>query len=111
MDNNNEKTDRFFRERLAVYEEMPDAQVWDKIASRLEAKKRRKFVYLCLRIAAGMTLLASLGLGYHLVHKSGDQKSVAVNTKTAVSEQSGPCTCPLNLTRSNNSNRPITGCL
>jgi hypothetical protein len=47
MDNNNERTDQFFRERLSVYEEMPVDQVWDKIASRLEVEKRKKLVYLC----------------------------------------------------------------
>jgi uncharacterized protein YjaZ len=80
MDNKIEKTDRFFRERLSGYEEVPGNQVWERIASRLETEKRRKFIYLFLRIAAGMTLLASLGLGYHLINKTGDQKSVAVIT-------------------------------
>ncbi len=86
MDINNEKTDRFFRERLSVYEEMPGDQVWDKIASRLEAGKRRKMMYLYLRIAAGMTLLLSLGLGYHLVYKSGSQEQLTA--KSSVSEKS-----------------------
>jgi hypothetical protein len=76
MDNNNERTDQFFRERLSVYEEMPADQVWDKIASRLEVEKRKKLIYLFLRIAAGMTLLFSLGLGYHLIYKTGHQKAL-----------------------------------
>jgi hypothetical protein len=84
MDMNDERTDRFFRERLSVYEEIPGDQVWDKIASRLEVEKRRKLVYLFIRIAAGMTLLLSLGLGYHLIYRSGHQKAVAVNAKTSV---------------------------
>ena len=88
MDNNNERTDQFFRERLSVYEEMPADQVWDKIASRLEVEKRRKFIYLFLRIAAGMTLLLSLGLGYHLINKSGHQKAEAFITKPSASEKS-----------------------
>ncbi len=106
MDNNNEKTDRFFRERLAVYEETPGNHVWDKISSRLEAEKRRKFVYLFLRIAAGMTLLASLGLGYHLIYKSGDQGSVAVNMKKAATGKTAPA--PVNeMNTTGKSNRQI----
>ncbi len=85
---NNERTDQFFRERLSVYEEMPVDQVWDKIASHLEMEKRKKLIYLFLRIAAGMTLLFSLGLGYHLIYKSGNQKAEAVITKPSVSEKS-----------------------
>jgi hypothetical protein len=88
MDNNNERTDQFFRERLSVYEEMPVDQVWDKIASRLEIEKRKKFIYLFLRIAAGMTLLFSLGLGYHLIYKSDNQKAEAVITRPSASEKS-----------------------
>ncbi len=89
MDSNIENTDRFFRERLSVYEETPDDRLWDKIASRLEGKKRRKLIYLVLRIAAGMTLLASLGLGYHFVNRSFNLKTVAVVSKTRVSEKTG----------------------
>lgn len=88
MDNNNEKTDQFFRERLLVYKEMPDDQVWDKIASQLEVEKRKKLIFLFLRIAAGMTLLLSLGLGYHLINKSVHQKAEAFITKPSASEKS-----------------------
>lgn len=99
MDNNNEKTDRFFRERLSVYEEMPADQVWDKIASRLETEKRRKAIFLFLRIAAGMTLLFSLGLGYHLINRSDDQK--AVITKQPGTEKPGIAS-----SEEKNSNKP-----
>jgi hypothetical protein len=88
MDNNNERTDQFFRERLSVYEEMPADQVWDKIASRLEVEKRKKLVYLFLRIAAGMTLLLSLGLGYHLIYKQGNQKAGTLVSGYSASEKS-----------------------
>jgi hypothetical protein len=88
MDNNNERTDQFFRERLSVYEEMPADQVWDKIASRLEVEKRKKLIYLFLRIAAGMTLLFSLGLGYHLIYKTGHQKAEAIMAKPSAAEKS-----------------------
>lgn len=87
MEKKNERTDQFFRERLSVYEEMPADKVWDKIASRLQVEKRKKVIYLFVRIAAGMTLLLSLGLGFHLMHKPGFQKSVAV-TGTSVSGKS-----------------------
>ncbi len=101
---NNERTDQFFRERLSVYEEMPVDQVWDKIASRLEMEKRKKLIYLFLRIAAGMTLLFSLGLGYHLIYKSGNQKAEAVITKPPVSEKSiiAPSTVEKTSKESNN---------
>jgi hypothetical protein len=102
--NNNEKTDQFFRERLSVYEEMPVEQVWDKITSHLEMEKRKKLVYLFLRIAAGMTLLFSLGLGYHLIYKSGNQKAEAVITKPSASEKSivAPANVEKASTESNN---------
>lgn len=107
MDNNIENTDRFFRDRLSVYEEMPDAQLWDKIVSKLEAKKRRKLVYMVLRIAAGMTLLASLGLSYHFVNKSVNQKSMAVIPKAEVSEEPGIAPSA-NLNTTTNSDRQYT---
>ena len=88
MDNNKERTDQLFRERLSVYEEIPADQVWDKIASRLEMEKRRKLVYLFLRIAAGMTLLFSLGLGYYLVNNSSHQKARDLVSKQPTSEKS-----------------------
>jgi hypothetical protein len=95
MDNNKERTDRFFRERLANFELMPDEHVWENIASRLESVRRKRMVYLFVRIAAGMTLLVSLGLGYYLVNRHAErpvqalknipahQPAAAAHTKSA----------------------------
>jgi len=87
MDNKKQTTDQFFRERLSVYEEMPGDQVWGKIASRLESQKRKKLVFLFLRIAAGMTLLLSLGLGYHFMNLADKQNAEAVITKPSTAEK------------------------
>jgi hypothetical protein len=73
MDNNTERTDQFFKERLGNFEQKPDDQVWEKIASRLGPRSSKMPVYLFIRIAAGMTLLFSLGLGYYLVTRPHEQ--------------------------------------
>jgi hypothetical protein len=105
MDNNKEKTDQFFRERLLVYEEMPADQVWDKISSRLVVEKRKKLIYLFLRIAAGMTLLFSLGLGYHLIYKTGNQKAGAFSTKPSASDKSAIANSNIENTLSGSNNQ------
>jgi hypothetical protein len=58
-------------------------------------ENRRKFIYLFLRIAAGMTLLFSLGLGFHLIYKSDNEKAQAVITGQSVSEK--PATADLKI--------------
>jgi hypothetical protein len=68
-----DKIDRFFRERFTNFEQKPEDQVWIRIASSLMPDKRRKFIYLFVRIAAGMTLLLSLGVGFYLINRQDKQ--------------------------------------
>jgi hypothetical protein len=67
MENKMDRIDRFFKERFANFEQKPEDQVWENIASRLMPDKRKKLTYLFIRIAAGMALLFSLGVGFYLI--------------------------------------------
>jgi hypothetical protein len=72
MEHNAERIDDLFRERLTNYEQKPDDQVWKRIADRLRPGRQRNLTYFIIRIAAGMTLLFSLGLGYFLLNRQGE---------------------------------------
>jgi len=69
MDNHEEKTDRFFRDRLLIYEEAPENEVWVKISEKLANAKKKSLAYFFLRVAAGMTLLCSLSAGYYMMQR------------------------------------------
>jgi hypothetical protein len=77
MDNNGERTDRFFRDRLVDYGESPGNQVWDKLTEKLEHGKKRKMLLFFFRVAAGMTLILSLGLGYYFATRHPQAENVA----------------------------------
>jgi hypothetical protein len=64
-----EKTDRFFNERLVNYEQVPPDANWEKISQRLGHKQRKRSVLLIFRIAAGMALLLSTGIGVFMLTK------------------------------------------
>jgi hypothetical protein len=73
MEENKDNIDRLFRERLTNFEQKPDDAVWEKISYRIGPVRQRGLIYLLIRIAAGMTLLFSLGLGYYLINSHVDQ--------------------------------------
>jgi len=73
MEHNEERIDGLFRERLTNYEQKPDDQVWKKIAEKLGPVRQKNLTYFVIRIAAGMTLLFSLGLGYYLLNRQGKE--------------------------------------
>jgi len=78
MEKDWDRIDRLFRERLAGFEEKPDDQLWEKIAGRLGPAGQRRKLYLFIRIAAGMTLLFSLGLGYYLINRQSGQEASSI---------------------------------
>ena len=68
MENSTEKTDRYFRERLEQFEQSPDDAIWENLARELGHKKKRNLVPV-FRIAAGMTIIMSLGVGGYFITK------------------------------------------
>ena len=75
MENKAENIDRYFKERLAALEQVPRDLVWKEIEGKLGGNKSKRMVYIMLRIAAGMTLLISLGLGLYMIRHSDQQES------------------------------------
>lgn len=61
--------DRFFNERLVNYEQVPPDANWEKISQRLGHKPKKRAAILFLRIAAGMALLLSTGIGVYMFTK------------------------------------------
>jgi hypothetical protein len=83
MENKGEKIDRYFKERLEQFEQKPDEFVWKNIASSLGHNRKKGLTYIILRIAAGMTILASLGIGYYWItriDKTTEQSIQSLNT-------------------------------
>ncbi|MBN2272762.1 MAG: outer membrane beta-barrel protein [Bacteroidales bacterium] len=60
-----ENFDALFRERLENHEEPPKAEVWDNIAEKLGHTRKKRALVFFMRIAAGMLLTLSLGIGYY----------------------------------------------
>jgi hypothetical protein len=82
------QTDRFFRERLAGFGPDPDDKVWAKIAGQMARARRKKAVVLYFRIAAGMALLVSLGIGGLLVSRNnGTDKRMTMRTPMSAEHQ------------------------
>jgi hypothetical protein len=67
MEHNEERIDRYFKEHLTSFESNPRETVWEQIAGKLGHNRRNKLVYFVIRIAAGMTILISIGLGIHFL--------------------------------------------
>jgi hypothetical protein len=70
----NENIDNLFRDQLESYEETPESFVWENISQQLSRRKKRKLVILVSKVAAGVALLMSLGLGYYLFNKEPSQE-------------------------------------
>jgi len=74
MENKAENIDRYFKKRLAALEQAPRDLVWKEIEGKLGGNKSKRMVYIMLRIAAGMTLLVSLGLGFYMLTHTDQQE-------------------------------------
>ncbi len=87
MKNKSEKIDQYFRQRLGQYEELPPEAAWKNITVKLGHTRRKGIVVLIFRIAAGMALLFSLGVGYYLINKTEnrvDAPALTINKSTDV---------------------------
>lgn len=62
-----ENIDRYFSEQLVNYEQVPPDANWEKISQRLGHKQRKRSAILIIRIAAGMALLLSTGIGVYIL--------------------------------------------
>ncbi len=88
MDNKKLNIDRYFSERLANYEQAPPDVTWEKISHRLGHKQRKRSVILILRIAAGMALLLSTGIGVYILTKpesNSDSSAISSNQHNEIS--------------------------
>jgi hypothetical protein len=77
MKNNTENIDRYFKTRFEQFEQAPPEKVWGKIAVQLGHDRKKGMMMLIFRIAAGMALLVSLGLGYYLISRPGQRTAPA----------------------------------
>jgi hypothetical protein len=77
MKNNTENIDRYFKTRFEQFEQAPPEKVWEKIAVQLGHDRKKGMIMLIFRIAAGMALLVSLGLGYYLISRPGQRTTPA----------------------------------
>lgn len=87
MTDMNENIDNLFRDQLENYEEIPESAVWENISRQLSRKKARNLVILVSKVAAGVTLLVSIGLGYYLLNKEPSQEYVESVKETIETEQ------------------------
>jgi opacity protein-like surface antigen len=65
MGSSAEQFDAWFKQRLEHFEEPPRKEAWENIAERLGHNRKKRAGVFILRIAAGMALTLSLGLGYY----------------------------------------------
>lgn len=75
----NNNTDRYFRDRLAEFEQSPPDSNWDAIAQKMSKGKKKLSAMLLFRIAAGMALITSLGIGIYFINQpetSGSRKEI-----------------------------------
>ncbi len=77
MKNNTENIDRYFKTRFEQFEQAPPEKVWESIAVQLGHNRKKGMIMLIFRIAAGMALLVSLGLGYYFISRPGQQTGPA----------------------------------
>jgi len=73
MEKHSKKIDRYFKERLEQFEQQPLEEVWKHIASKLGHGYKKRTAVLIFRIAAGMALIISLGIGFYLINRNGNQ--------------------------------------
>jgi hypothetical protein len=69
--------DRYFSEHLGKLEAAPPESNWENIAGKLNQNRRKKALLLFFRIAAGMTILISTGIGVLMTMKTSDVKKTA----------------------------------
>jgi hypothetical protein len=73
MNAKSDNIDRFFKKKLENYKDNPAPVVWDNISEKLGHKKKRTLVLFMSRVAAGITLIIALGLGYYFLTKDSSE--------------------------------------
>jgi hypothetical protein len=73
MDDKTNNIDRYFKEVIGQYEEVPNETVWKKIAGKLGHHKKRKLLVFLIPVAAGLAIVFALGVAYRLMHKTERQ--------------------------------------
>ena len=119
MDNRMENIDRFFRERLVNFEQVPPDANWEKISQRLGHKPRKRSALLILRIAAGMALLLSTGIGVIVLTKPDTKPGTSAisenqhNVNNSIPRETNPASVqpatPGHKNNTHNSNRLTPG--
>src|SRR5512133_2485387 len=71
--NEKDKIDRYFREALGDFEQSPPETSWDNVAQRLGERRKKRAAFLILRIAAGMAILLSTGIAYHIITRPSEK--------------------------------------
>lgn len=93
------KIDLYFKERFEQYEQQPPEATWSRIRALLGHGRRKARVLLVFRIAAGMALAFSLGIGYYMTTRTGNQATRSLvserpNTGSAVENKMTPAVAP-----------------
>lgn len=80
METKSNNIDRYFRDRLGNYEQSPPDTVWEQILIKGNRRRKKKAIMIVFRIAAGMAVLISTGIGVYLLTRN----NVPVKDTTAV---------------------------
>ena len=67
MERNDNKTDRYFRDRLENLEQSPPDATWELITNKMDSRRKKRAALIFLRIAAGMAFLISTGIGIYYI--------------------------------------------
>jgi hypothetical protein len=84
MGSSAEQFDAWFKERLEHFEERPREAAWENIAEKLGHTRKKRLMVFLLRIAAGMAITLSLGLGYYYYIQ---HRVISVPPSTATNQQ------------------------
>jgi hypothetical protein len=85
----NEHIDGYFKDRLEHFENTPPSAVWDNIADKLGHARKRKLVLFMSRIAAGIIVVVSIGIGYYFMTKNSSHKLAESAEEAAVQTETG----------------------
>jgi hypothetical protein len=82
-----EHIDSYFKEKLENFEDTPGPEVWNNIADKLGHNKKRKLLIFMSRVAAGILLAVSIGLGYYFLNKDSSRVLTESVEKTVAPEK------------------------
>jgi len=100
MKEKDEHIDIYFKDGLEYFEDTPGPDVWNNIADKLGHKKKRKLVPFISRIAAGILVVVSLGLGYYFLNKKSPEILTESVEKTVAPEKEEAATSSSDITAS-----------